>query len=540
METDTWRALDMWSVVFAAIHGDYPPRPQLLVPDGLARCLRPALRMKSRDGSDQRDPVLYDARVVMTSHRLRSSVCAGALVLALWTPAALAQGRPAAAATPPALTDLDGTIESLVRTVDPAVVQIFTTGLAAGEGVVKGQTDLVTPVRASGSGVVVDPDGYVITNAHVVRGASRIRVEVPVVPAGQSLLTRRSRVATAKLVGLDEETDVAVLKIDATGLRALTFGDSDALKAGQVVLAFGSPMGLQNSVSLGIVSAVARQLEAESPMVYIQTDASINPGNSGGPLVDAKGRLVGINTLIVSPSGANSGLGFAAPSNIVKTVFDQIKQSGRVRRGEIGVRTQTVTPTLAAGLRLSRDWGAVLADVLPGGPANRAGLSVGDIVLSVDGKPIENGRQLNVTLYRKAVGDVVRLEVLRDEQLRTVNVTVAERNDAMSRITELADPRQHIVARLGILGVTLEPEVAAMLPMLRAKSGVVVVSVTAGTFDSDSGGLEPGDVIHAVNGKWIMNLAALRTALDGMKAGDAVVLQIERMSALSYVAFTID
>ncbi len=448
--------------------------------------------------------------------------------------------RPAAGCDPPALTDLDGTIESLVRTVDPSVVQIFTTGLAASDGLVPGQSDLVTPVRGSGSGVVVDAEGFVITNAHVVRGASRIRVEVPVSPAGQSLLARRSRVATARLVGIDDETDVAVLQIEASGLRALPFGDSDALKAGQVVLAFGSPMGLQNSVSLGIVSAVARQLQPESPMVYIQTDASINPGNSGGPLVDAKGRLVGLNTLLVSASGANSGLGFAAPSNIVKTVFDQIKQFGRVRRGEIGVRAQTVTPVLADGLRLSRDWGAVLADVTPGGPADRAGLAVGDLVLSVDGKPIENGRQLNVTLYRKAVGDVVRLEVQRDREIKTVNVSVAERNDPLSRITGLADPRQNVVTRLGILGVTLDPEVAAMLPMLRAKSGVVVVSATARTIDSDSGPLAPGDVIHAVNGQWIVTLAALRGALEGIKPGEAVVLQIERAGFLSYVAFTID
>ena len=195
-------------------------------------------------------------------------------------------------------------------------------------------------------------------------------------------------------------------------------------------------------------------------------------------------------------------------------MFDQIKQSGRVRRGEIGVRAQTVTPVLAAGLGLSRDWGAVLADVMPGGPANRAGLAVGDVVLSVDGKPIENGRQLNVTLYRKAVGDVVRLEVLRGQETKSVNVSVAERNDPMARITGMADPRQNVVTRLGILGVTLDADVAEMLPILRAKSGVVVVSATAGTFDSDSGGLVPGDVIHAVNGKWIMTLAALRGAFE--------------------------
>jgi serine protease Do len=497
-----------------------------------------AVRMNNRDGA-QRDRVRYDAVVAMTTYRFRSAACAVIVLVALWCPTALAQSR-IQTAPPATITDLDGTIETLVRSVDPSVVQIFTSGLAAGEGVVAAQTDLVTPVRASGSGVIVDAEGFVITNAHVVRGASRIRVEVPVAPSGQSLLSRRSRVVPARLVGFDEETDIAVLKVDASGLRALPFGDSDALKSGQVVLAFGSPMGLQNSVSLGIVSAVARQLEPESPMVYIQTDASINPGNSGGPLVDAKGRLVGVNTLIVSTSGVNAGLGFAAPSNIVKTVFEQIKQSGRVRRGEIGVRAQTVTPVLAAGLGLSRDWGAVLADVMPGGPANRAGLAIGDLVLSVDGKPIENGRQLNVTLYRKAVGDVVRLEVLRGQETTSVNVSVAERNDPMARITGMADPRQNVVARLGILGVTLDADVAAMLPILRAKSGVVVVSATAGTFDSDSGGLVPGDVIHAVNGKWIMTLAALRGALEGLKSGDAVVLQIERLGLLSYIAFTLD
>src|SRR4030095_14822899 len=281
---------------------------------------------------------------------------------------------------------------------------------------------------------------YIVTNAHVVRGASRIRVEIPTTRSGQSVLARRTRVAPARVIGIDDETDLAVLRVEERGLAALPFGDSDELRAGQMVLAFGSPLGLQNSVSLGIVSAVARQLEPESPMVYVQTDASINPGNSGGPLVDAKGRLVGINTLLVSPSGsgANSGLGFAAPSNIVRTVLEQIKQCGRVRRGEIGVRAQTVTPVLASGLRLSRDWGAVLADVVPGGPADRAGLAVGDLVLSIDGKMIENGRQLNVTLYRKAVGDVVRLEVLREEQLKTVNVSAGERNDPLSRITDLA------------------------------------------------------------------------------------------------------
>jgi serine protease Do len=445
-------------------------------------------------------------------------------------------------ATPPPLADLDGSIEALVRTVDPAVVQIFTTGLTPGQGVVAGQSDLLTPVRGSGSGVIVDSTGFIVTNAHVVRTASRIRVEVRIAPQGQSLLTRRSQVLAAQLVGLDDETDIAVLKIGMTGLPALTFGDSDGLKTGQVVLAFGSPMGLQNSVSLGIVSAVARQLEPESPMVYVQTDASINPGNSGGPLVDTRGRLVGLNTLLVAPAGQgqSSGLGFAAPSNIVRGVFEQIRQFGRVRRGEIGVRAQTVTPVLAAALGLSRDWGAVLADVVPGSPGDRAGLSIGDLVLSVDGKPIENGRQFQVTLYRHAVGDRVSLEILRDRQLKTLQVSVAERSDPLSTITAMANPRENVVMRLGILGVTLPPELASKFSTLRATSGVVVVSATPGAFDSENGGLEPGDVIHAVNGKWINNLVELRAALDVVKVGESVALQVERDGVLNYIAFTVD
>ncbi|HEY7190559.1 MAG TPA: trypsin-like peptidase domain-containing protein, partial [Vicinamibacterales bacterium] len=278
----------------------------------------------------------------MTVTQLKSCLIACALVLsaphAIW-----AQGR-AATATAVPLADFDGSIEGLVRAVDPSVVQIFMTGLTPAEGVVPRQSELVTTQRASGSGVIVDADGYVMTNAHVVRGASRLRVEIPMQPSGQSLLTRRSRIVNAKVIGMDDETDLAVLKIEATGLRPIAFGDSDALKAGQMVLAFGSPLGLHNSVSLGIVSAIARQLEPDSPMVYVQTDASINPGNSGGPLVDSQGRLVGLNTLIFSSTGANSGLGFAAPSNIVRTVFEQIKKNGRVRRGDIGIRAQTITP----------------------------------------------------------------------------------------------------------------------------------------------------------------------------------------------------
>jgi serine protease Do len=336
--------------------------------------------------------------------------------LSLMASTAFGQTAPRAATA----ADLSSALEAAARLVAPAVVEIFTTWYEPGDGVLPRTADLVTTARASGSGVIVDADGYIVTNAHVVRGAHNVRVELAVPSSGRSILATRSRTVTGQIVGVDQETDLAVIKVDATGLSALSFADSDDLEAGQVVLAVGSPMGLHNSVSLGVISAVARQLEPESPMIYVQTDASINQGSSGGPLVDLHGRIVGINTLIVSRAGGYEGLGFAAPSNIVRTVVEQLRKIGRVRRGDIGIRAQTVTPLLASGLRLARETGVLLADVIPGSPAARAGLAIGDVVLALDGKPMENGRQLQVGLYRHFVGDVVSLDVLRDERVLTV------------------------------------------------------------------------------------------------------------------------
>ncbi len=312
------------------------------------------------------------------------------------------------------MVDLSGALETTAQSASRAVVEVFTISYTPAEGVVPRSADLVSTQRASGSGVVVDPQGFIITNAHVVRGAQRVRVELPPAGTGHSVLPSRGRVVPAEIVGLDMETDLAVLKVAEQNLSALAFGDSDDLKAGQLVIALGSPLGLGHTVSLGVVSAVARQLESESPMIYVQTDASINPGSSGGPLVDLRGRLVGINTLVASRAAGNEGLAFAAPSNIVRTVYEQIRKSGRVRRGDIGVRAQTLTPTLAAGLGLSRDPASCSSDVLPRSMAARAGLRPGDLVLTVDGKAMENGRQLQVTLYRRFVGDVVTLEVMRE------------------------------------------------------------------------------------------------------------------------------
>jgi serine protease Do len=448
----------------------------------------------------------------------------------------VARPNPAAARS----TDLSSLLEAAAQRAHPAVVRIFATGYVAGEGLLPATADLVATARSSGSGVLVDPAGYIVTNAHVVRGASLLRVEVPVAGRGSSILPSAGRLFGGRLVGLDTETDLAVIKIDASGLPALTFGDSDEIRSGQIVLAVGSPLGFENSVSLGVVSSVARQLEPESPMVYLQTDAAINPGSSGGPLVDLQGRLIGINTLIASRSGGSQGIGFAAPSNIVRTVYDQIKATGKVRRGDIGVRAQTIGPALAAGLKLVRDNGVILADVVPGGPAARAGLMTGDVVTALDGKAMENARQFHVGVYRRAVGQPVTIDILRDGVAQRRSVSVVARPDDLDRFTAFADPRANRIARLGALAVTLDAQVAALLPPTRSRSGVVVASTVAGAIESGDGGLAPGDVIYAVNRTPVATVPDLRGVIDALQAGDAVVLHLERQGELRYLAFTVD
>jgi len=457
----------------------------------------------------------------------------------------LCVAAPGSAQQTGSLAALSDTLEALSERVGPAVVQIFVSGYAIGGGLVPSGEPLVSPQRGSGAGVLLDPAGYIITNAHVVAGATRVQVVLPVTTIvgaeRRSILRPRGRLVGAQVVGTDSETDLAVLKVQVNDrLPFLELGDSESLRPGQIVMAFGSPLGLENSVSFGVVSAVARQLRPEDPMIYIQTDASINPGNSGGPLVDVDGRVVGISTFILSQSGGSEGLGFAAPSNIVRRVYEQILQHGRVRRGAIGARVQTVTPELAEGLGLAQDWGVILADVYPAGPAAAAGLRVGDIVLTMDGKLMENARQFEVNLYPRGVGETVRVEVLRGDQRTVYTVSPVERPGDPDRFQQMVRPAEHLVSRLGILGLNLTADVAPMLPGLRTRQGVVVAASTqqAPRFRDDQ--LLPGDVIRALNGRSIGNLTGLRAALDELGAGHAVVLQVDRGGELRYVSFVLE
>ncbi len=263
-----------------------------------------------------------------------------------------------------------------------------------------------------------------------------------------------------------------------------------------------------------------------------------SPGNSGGPLVATDGAVVGINTLIFSQSGGSEGVGFAAPGNIVRFVYEQIRTNRRVRRGEIGVFAQTITPAVAAGLQLSRDWGVVLGDVYPNSPAAKAGLRINDVILSLDGKPMENGRQFDVNVYRRPIGGSVNLEVGRGLQRMTVRVPVVERHEEEDRFRDLVTPEQNLIPRLGILGLDLTPELARSLPGLRSPHGVIVAVVAADA--GDGAGLVPGDVIHGVNGSVIRTLTDLRGVVGQIAADSAAVLHVGRRGRLRFVTATLE
>lgn len=469
-----------------------------------------------------------------------------ALPALVWALLALASAPcPAATQTSPRgldLRSLSRAMEAVATKVRPTVVQIRVTAYGPVDGGATGAASLLGTQRSTGSGVILSADGYIVTNAHVVEGGRRFVVVLPRPAAqdapGRSALAPVSLEVPATLVGADRETDLAVLKVELTNLPFATMGDSDSLASGQVVLAFGSPLGLASSVTMGVISAVGRQLQHEDRMLYIQTDTPINPGNSGGPLVDADGAVVGINTLIFSQSGGSEGIGFAAPINIVRFIYEQIRANRRVLRGEIGVFAQTITPALSGGLRLARDWGVVLGDVYPNSPAAQAGLKVGDVVLSVGGKPMENGRQFDVTIYRRRIGGTVALEIQRGLQRINVQVPVVERRDEGDRFRDMVTPEQNLIPRLGILGLDLTPDVARFIPALRDPNGVIVAAVAA---DAEGpAGLLSGDVIYGVNGAAVKALAELRKAISLVPTGTPAVFQIGRQGQLRFVTVTVE
>ena len=412
-----------------------------------------------------------------------------------------------------ALGQFSESLRELSSRVSPSVVRIVGTVLSKHQSV--------------GSGVIVSEDGYIVTNAHVVEGAKNIRVKLTDSQKG------RVPVFDAKLVGTDSQIDLALLKIDSTGLTPLPFGNSMDVEQGELVLAFGSPLGMDNSVSMGVVSAVARQLTEDDAQIYVQTDAPINPGNSGGPLVDATGSLVGINTFIFSKSGGSEGIGFAIPSNVVRYAYASLRKDGHVHRGQIGIRARTITESLASAFDIAAQTGVLVEDVTPESPAEDAGLQIGDVLLSIDGKDLHNVRDLALQLYRYAIGDTVHLQILRKQTRSGASLTITEKPDEPERFADMMNPAENLIAQLGLLGIAVDDRIRESVP-LRVPEGVLVAAHSGVSMYFGDQPKE-GDVIHAVNGERISSVEALRSKLNGLKSTDQVVLQVERAGSLMFL-----
>src|ERR1700688_1955243 len=439
------------------------------------------------------------------------------------------------------LRALNSSLETVVSKVAPAVVQIVVTGYGPPES--HGHTDTARIVRqhALGTGVIVDPDGYIITNAHVVEGAQRIKVILPP-PAVDSPIELQpihaGQILEAKVVGTHKQSDLALLKIEATRLPTATLRSDVRVHQGELVFAIGTPEGLRNTVTMGVVSSLARQLDADNPMVYIQTDASLNPGNSGGPLVDIDGNVIGINTLMLSQGGGSEGLGFAIPAAIVRFDYRNLRKSGNVQRVTIGVSTQNITPTLAAGLGLTRSWGAIISDVAEGGAAEAAGLQVEDIVLAIDGRTMLGLPDLMNALYLHPPDQVLKIDVLRGMNRRTFNVPVEVYHENISDLGDIPNLQKRLVRRLSIFVTDLDSKVKPLLDT-RSDSGVVVVAQTSGPNSPDTG-LEAGDIIRAIDRTTLQTTSQFETLVRNLRSGDSVVLQVERKGKFRYLAFEME
>ena len=378
------------------------------------------------------------------------------------------------------------------------------------------------PMHGIGSGFIVSGDGYILTNAHVVNGTSEVNVK----------LTDR-REFTAKVVGTDPKSDIALLKIDATGLPTLPFGDSDKLQVGEPVMAIGNPFGLERTVTTGIVSATGRVIGQGPYDDFIQTDASINPGNSGGPLINARGQAVGINAAIFSQNGGSVGIGFAIPVNQAKSVVTQLAATGKVTRGWLGVMIQPLTPELAKGFNVPGGGGALVASVQDNSPAARAGVKAGDVITEYDGHKLAQPGDLSKLVAATAVGRQVPLTIVREGKTMTLEAHVAR----------MEEPDQAAVARndegkepLGLSVETITPSVSRELGLADAR-GVVVRGVRDSS-PAEKAGIRPGDVITELDHQPVANAADLKRLLAKHAKGAPVVVLLHRDGNSLYAAMT--
>ena len=481
----------------------------------------------------------------------RSTLAFSAIVLALTgclqeggatSPSHAANGSAAPAAAP-ATAPAAGRyglpdFSALVEQVGPAVVNISVTQKVGRSGATSGEDAFAgdpfydflrrfgVPVpgmpgngggrmpeqiqQGVGSGFIVSPDGYVLTNAHVVDGASEVTVK----------LTDK-RDFKAKVVGVDKRTDVALLKIDASGLPFVRTGDAERTKVGEWVIAMGSPFGFENTVTAGIISAKARRLPDENYVPFIQTDVAINPGNSGGPLFNLAGEVIGINSQIYSRSGGFMGISFAIPIDVAMKVKDQLQKYGKVSRGRLGVAIQGLDAELAQNFGLDKPVGALVASVENGSPAEKAGLAPGDVVLGVNGQKVDNSADLPRIIGEQKPGSVVRLSIWRDRKARDINVTLGEQ--AGEKLAAMGGAERKSESASGKLGLTGRALTAQEASRLGVPGGVVVEGLSGPAAKS---GLQPGDVIIGVNNQPITGIEQFRKLLDA--AGNRFALLIQR------------
>jgi len=371
-----------------------------------------------------------------------------------------------------------------------------------------------------GSGFIIDSDGSILTNNHVVENAQKIVVR----------LSGDEQDYEAKVVGRDPKTDIAIIKINAkTNLLAATLGDSDRLEVGEWVVAIGNPFGLDGTVTSGIVSAKGRHNITQGAYDnFIQTDASINPGNSGGPLINLRGEVVGINTAIFSRTGVNIGIGFAIPVNLVKELLPQLRGKGKVTRGYLGVLIQKVTPDIAESLGMDKGYGALVANVSKDGPADKAGVKVGDVIVEFDGKEVKDSGDLPIVVARTPVDKKVRMKVLRDKKVVTLTVAVGELKE------------EEVVAAVpdkGELGMTVQkltPQIAESLGLDKTE-GVVVTAVEPGSA-ADEAGIRRGDVIVEVDRKPIRSLDEYKKTVAAIRKGKGVLFLVRRGESTLFLA----
>jgi serine protease Do len=375
--------------------------------------------------------------------------------------------------------------------------------------------------QSLGSGFIIDKDGYILTNNHVVAGAQEIKVKLA-----------DGRDFKARVVGRDSKTDLALIKISSLfkNLPVLPLGDSDTIRVGDWVLAIGNPFGLGHTVTQGIISATGRVIGSGPYDDFLQTDAPINPGNSGGPLINLKGEVIGINSAIIA---TGQGIGFAIPSNMAKKVADELREKGKVVRGWIGVSIQSVTPAIAQSFGLKEAKGALVADVVPGGPADKAGIKRGDIIVTFNGKDIRNSADLPWIVAETPVGKTVDVGIIRNGKEMAVKMTIEEMTEKRMAESRMRQP----VSDLGMQVQNITPVLRSELG-IRDKSGVVVTNMTPGG-PADDAGIQQGDVIKEINHHQIRNLNDYDNAMSRTERGKPVLLLIKRGDQTFYISIRV-